>query len=181
MVFTCCVVEGVTIVLAPLGANSGSSLYDGSTLIVDSMNASTCWAGQSDVEDFDDFRQAQLAYAALLAQGLMNAVETFISAEGTGSEWGFGAAAVEIGAGGGGEWFWKRARIWIGVVVVGGLRVSVVYSIHVHVHGAGRVVEVNRVSFESCLNFLYKFGIEVEGVSGLQVLGVHGVIFADLV
>ena len=67
------------------------------------------------------------------------------------------------------------------MVVVGGLRVSVVYSIHVHVHGAGRVVKVNRVSFESCLNFLYKFGIEVEGVSGLQVLGVQGVIFADLV
>ena len=111
----------------------------------------------------------------------MNNIESFICAEGTVSDWSFRAAVVEVGVGGVVGWIWKRARIWIGVVVVGGLRVSVVYSIHVHVHGAGRVVEVNRVSFESCLNFLYKFGIEVEGVSGLQVLGVQGVIFADLV
>ena len=67
------------------------------------------------------------------------------------------------------------------MVVVGGLRVAIVYSVHVHVHGAGRVVEVDRVSFESCLDFLYKFSIEVEGVSGLQVLGVHGVVFGGLV
>ena len=41
--------------LAPLGANSGSSIYDSSALIVNSMTASTGGAGPSDVEDFDDF------------------------------------------------------------------------------------------------------------------------------
>ena len=87
--------------LAPLGANSGSSFYDSSALIVNSMTASTGGAGPSDVEDFYDFCQAQLAYAALLAQGVVNTIESLIFAEGTGSEEGFGAAAVGIGAGGG--------------------------------------------------------------------------------
>ena len=69
-------------------------------------------------------------------------------------------------------WIWKGARIWIGVVVVGGLRVSVVYSVHVHVHGAGRVIEVDRVCFVSCFDFLHTLGVEVEGLAGAQVLGV---------
>ena len=100
-------------------------------------------------------------------------VESFICAEGTGSNWSFGVAVVEVGAGGGVVgWTWKGARIWIGVVVVGGLRVSVVYSIHVHVHGAGRVIEVDRVCFVSCFDFLHKFGVEVEGLAGAQVLRV---------
>ena len=79
----------------------------------------------------------------------MNNVESFICAEGTGSNWSFDAAVVEVGAGGIVGWIWKGARIWIGVVVVGGLRVSVVYSVHVHVHGVGRAVKVDRVGFES--------------------------------
>ena len=55
------------------------------------------------------------------------------------------------------------------------------YSVHDHVLGAGCVVKVDRVSFESCLNFLYELGIEVEGVAGPQARGVHGVVFGDLV
>ena len=90
--------------LAPLGANSGSSFYDSSALIVNSMTASTGGAGPSDVKDFDDFCQAELAYTALLAQGVVNTVESLIFAEGTGSEGRFGAAAFEIGAGGGEVW-----------------------------------------------------------------------------
>ena len=102
MVLACCVMEGVAIMLATLGANSGSSLYDSSALIFNSMTASTGGAGPSDVEDFDDFCRTQLAYTTLLAQGVVNTVESLIFAEGTGSEGRFGAAAVEIGVGGGG-------------------------------------------------------------------------------
>ena len=36
------------------------------------MTASTGGAGLSDVDDFDDFCRAQLAYAALFAQGVVN-------------------------------------------------------------------------------------------------------------
>ena len=144
------------------------------------MNAPTCGTGPSDVEDFDDFCRAQLAHAALLAQGVMNIVKSLVFAEGTGSEGGFEAAAVEIGVVRIGIWIGAR-RIWIGMALVSRLRISLLHSVHVHVHGAGRVVEVDRFSFEFCLNFLYEFGIEVEGVSGLQVLGVHGVKFGDLV
>ena len=53
--FTCCIVEGVTVVFAPLGANSGFPLYEGFAWFIKIMNASTCGAGPSDVEDFDDF------------------------------------------------------------------------------------------------------------------------------
>ena len=102
----------------------------------------------------------------------MNAVESYICAEGTGSDWSFGAAVVEVGVEGVVGWIWKGARIWIGMVVVGGLRVSVVYSVHVHVHGAGRVIEVDRVCFVSCFDFFHKLGVEVEGLAGAQVLGV---------
>ena len=117
----------------------------------------------------------------MLVQSVMIIVESFVSAEETWAEWSRGIVAVGIGArvvvGG----IWKGARIWICVVVVGGLRVAIVYGVHAHVHGVGRVVEVERVGFESCRKFLYEFGVEVEGVSGLQVLGVHGVKFGDLV
>ena len=141
---------------APLGANSGFPLYEGFAWSIGIMNASACGARPSDVKDFDDFCQAQLAYAALLAQGIMNNVESFICAEGTGSDWSFGAAIVEVGAGGVVGWIWKGARIWIGVVVVGGLRVSVLYSVHIHVHEAGRVIKSDRVCFVSCCNILHK-------------------------
>ena len=67
------------------------------------------------------------------------------------------------------------------MIVVGRLWVSILYSFHVHVHGAERVVEVDRVCFVSCLNFLHKFCVEVVGVAGPQVRGVHGVVVSDLV
>ena len=65
------------------------------------------------------------------------------------------------------------------MVVVGGLRVSVVYSVHVHVREVGCVVKVDRVGFESYRDLVYKFGVEVKGVAGLQVSGVHVVILGD--
>ena len=102
----------------------------------------------------------------------MNNVESFICAEGTGSNWSFEVAVVEVGAGVVVGWIWKGARIWIGVVVVGGLRVSVVYSVHIHVHEAGRVIEIDRVCFVFCCDVLHKLGVEVEGLAGAQVLGV---------
>ena len=111
----------------------------------------------------------------------MNVVEPFISAEGAGAEWGCGVVAVEIGAEVAVGGIWKGAGIWICVVVVGGLGFAVVYSIHVHIHGVGRAVEVDRVGFESFRNLLYEFSIEVEGVAGLQVSGVHVVVLGDLV
>ena len=110
----------------------------------------------------------------------MNDVKSLIFAEGTRSGRGFGVAVVEVGAARVGIWIGAR-RIWIGMAVVSRLRISILYSVHVHVHGAGHVVKVDRVRFESCRNFLYEFGIEVEGVSGLQVLGIHGVKFGNLV
>ena len=58
------------------------------------------------------------------------------------------------------------------MVVVSRLRISILYSVHVHFHGAGCVVEVDRVRFVSCFDFLHKFGVEVEGVAGPQVGGV---------
>ena len=76
MVLTHCVVEGVAVMLAPLGANSGSSSYNSSTLGFNRMTAPTGGAGPSDVEDFDDLCRAQLAHAALLAQGVVNNVES---------------------------------------------------------------------------------------------------------
>ena len=109
----------------------------------------------------------------------MNDVKSLIFAEGTRSGWGFGVAVAEVGVARIGIWIGAR-RIWIGMALVSRLRISILYIVHVHVHGAGHVVEVDRVTFESCGNFLYEFGIEVEGVSGLQVLGVHGVKFGDL-
>ena len=92
----------------------------------------------------------------------MNDVESLIFAEGTRSGRGFGVAVIEVGAARVGIWIGAR-RIWIGMAVVSRLRISILYGVHVHVHGAGRVVKVNRVSFESCRNFLYEFRIEVEG------------------
>ena len=115
---------------------------------VDSMNAPVCGTGPSDVDDLDDFCRAQLAHAELLAQGVVRAVESFISAEGTGPEWRFGVAVAEVGVVRIGVWIGVR-RIWIGMGLVGRLRISILYSIHVHIHGAGRVVKVDRVSFES--------------------------------
>ena len=88
--------------LSLLGANSGSSFYNSSTLIFNRMSASTGGAGPSDVEDFDDLCQAQLAHAALLAQGVVNIFESLMFAEGAGSDGGFGAVVVEVGAGKGG-------------------------------------------------------------------------------
>ena len=111
----------------------------------------------------------------------MNVVESFISAEEAGAEWGSGAAAVGIGAGVVVGGIGKGARIWICVVVVGNLRVAVMYGVHVHVHGVGHAVEVDRVGFESFRNLLYKVWIKVEGVAGLQVSGIHVVILSDLV
>ena len=72
--------------LAPLGANSGFSSYNSSTLISNWMTASTGGAGPSDVEDFDDLRRAQLAHTTLSPQGVVNDVESLIFAEGTWSE-----------------------------------------------------------------------------------------------
>ena len=112
------------------------------------MNASACWTRPSDVDDLDDFCRAQFAHATLLAQGVVGAVESFVSAEGTGPEWRFVVAVAGVGVSRIGVWIGAR-RIWIGMALEGRLRVSVLYSFHVHVHGAGRVVEVDRVSFES--------------------------------
>ena len=112
------------------------------------MPASTGGAGPSDVEDFDDICRAQLAHAALLAQGVVNIVESLIFAEGTRSAWGIGVAVAEVGVGRIGIWIGAR-RIWIGMALVGRLRISVLYGVHIHVYGAGRVVEVDRVGFES--------------------------------
>ena len=100
----------------------------------------------------------------------MDNVESLIFAEGTRSGWGFGVAVAEVGVARIGIWIGVR-RIWIGMALVSRLRISILYGVHVHIHGAGCVVEVNRVSFESCRNFLYEFGIEVEGVSGLRFSG----------
>ena len=52
------IMEGEAIMLAPLGAKSGFPIYDGFTLVFNQMTASTAGAGPSDVEDFDDLRQA---------------------------------------------------------------------------------------------------------------------------
>ena len=55
--FACSVVEGEIVVFAPLGANSGLSLYGGSAgSVVGEMNSSACGAGPGDVDDLDDFR-----------------------------------------------------------------------------------------------------------------------------
>ena len=86
---------------APLGANSGSSSYNSSTWIFNRMTASTGGAGSSDVDDFDDFDdfcQAQLAYAALFAQGVVNNVESLMFAEEIWSDVRFGVVAVKVGA-----------------------------------------------------------------------------------
>ena len=63
----------------PLGANSGSSSYNSFSWIFNRMTASTGGTGSSDVDDFDDFDdfcQAQLVYALLFAQGVVNSVES---------------------------------------------------------------------------------------------------------
>ena len=65
------------------------------------------------------------------------------------------------------------------MALVSRLRISILYC--VHVHGVGHLVEVDRVGFVSCRDFLHKFGVEVEGVAGPQVCGVHGVVVSDLV
>ena len=106
----------------------------------------------------------------MLAQGVVNNIEPLVLAEGVGSGRGFEAVVVEVGARRGRIWIGARG-IWIGVVVVCRLRISIVYRVHVHVHGAGHVVEVDRVGFKFCLNFLHKLGIEVEGIAGPQVHG----------
>ena len=95
----------------------------------------------------------------------MNSVESLMFAEGTWSDVRFGVVAVEVGAERGGVWI-GASRFWIGVGVVSRLRISILYSVHIHVHGAGCVVKVDRVCFVSCLNFLHKLGVEVEGVAG---------------
>ena len=115
---------------------------------VDSMNASACGTGPSDVDDLDDFCRAQFAHAALLAQGVVGTIESFVSAEGTGPEWRFGVAVAGVEVGRIGIWIGARG-IWIGMALVGRLRISVLYGVQVHVHGAGCVVKVDRVSFES--------------------------------
>ena len=71
---------------------------------------------------------------------------------------GVAVGGIWKGAGGVVGRIWKGARIWICVVLVGGLRVAVLYGVHVHVHGVGRAVEVDRVGFESFCNLSYKFG-----------------------
>ena len=101
-------------------------------------------------------------------------------AEGTWSDVSFGVVAVEVGAEKGGIRIGAR-RIWIGMVVVSRLRISILYSVHFHIHGAGRVVEVDRGCFVSCLDFLHKLGVEVEGAAGPQVCEIHGVVVGDLV
>ena len=58
MVFALQVMEGVAVMLAPLGTNSGFPVYDGSTLVFNRMTASTAGAGPSEVDDFDDLRRA---------------------------------------------------------------------------------------------------------------------------
>ena len=58
MVLACHVMEGVAVMLAPLGANSGYPFYVSSTLVFNRMTASTAGAGPSDVDDFDDLRRA---------------------------------------------------------------------------------------------------------------------------
>ena len=110
----------------------------------------------------------------------MNDVESLIFAEGTRSGWGFGVAVAEVGVARIGIWIGVR-RIWIGMAVVSRLRISILYGVHVHVHGVGRVGVVDGVGFVSCCDFLHKFGVEVEGVAGPQVCGVHGVVVGDLV
>ena len=57
MVFARQVMEGVAIMLAPLGAKSGFPVEDGSTLVFNRMTVSTAEAEPSDVDDFDDLRQ----------------------------------------------------------------------------------------------------------------------------
>ena len=166
------IMKGVAIMLAPLSAGLGSAVGENSaTWIFNRMPASTGGAGPSDVEDFDDICRAQLAHAALLAQGVVNIVESLIFAEGTRSAWGIGVAVAEVGVARIGVWI-GVGRIWICMVVVGGLRVYVVYSVQVHVHMAGCVIEIDRVCFVSCFDFLHKLGVGVEGLAGAQVLGV---------
>ena len=175
------IMKGVAIMLAPLSAGLGSAVGENSaTWIFNRMPASTGGAGPSDVEDFDDICRAQLAHAALLAQGVVNIVESLIFAEGTRSAWGIGVAVAEVGVARIGVWIGAR-RIWIGVVVVGGLNISVVYSVHVHARRVGCVVVIDRVGFVSFSNLPYKLGVEVEGVVGLHVSGRHVVILGDLV
>ena len=140
------IMKGVAIMLAPLSTGLGSAVGENSaTWIFNRVPASTGGAGPSDVEDFDDICRAQLAHAALLAQGVVNIVESLIFAEGTRSAWGIGVAVAEVGLTRIGIWIGAR-RIWIGMALVGRLRISVLYD--VNVHGAGHVVEVDRVSFE---------------------------------
>ena len=106
----------------------------------------------------------------------MDDVESLVFAEGTRSGWRFGV--VEVGV----VWIriWIGARrIWIGMALVSRLRISILYG--VHVHGVGRVVEVDGVGFVSCRDFLHKLGVEVEGVAGPQVCRVHDMVVGNLV
>ena len=89
------IMKGVAIMIAPLSAGLGSAVGENSaTWIFNRMPASTGGAGPSDVEDFDDICRAQLAHAALLAQGVVNIVESLVFAEGTRSAWGIGVAVA---------------------------------------------------------------------------------------
>ena len=97
------------------------------------MNASACGTGLRDVDDLDNFCQAQFAHAAWLAQGVVGTVESFVSAEGTGPEWRFVVAVAGVGMSRIGVWIGAR-RSWIGMALVGRLRVSVLYSVHIHIH-----------------------------------------------
>ena len=53
--FTGCIMEGETIVFAPLGADLGFDIgEDNSTLMSNRMNVTTGRTGPSDVDDLDD-------------------------------------------------------------------------------------------------------------------------------
>ena len=61
------VVKGVTIVFAPLGANSGPAIVEDSFALIGNMRiATTAWTGPGDGNDADDLQQAYLLDTALV-------------------------------------------------------------------------------------------------------------------
>ena len=140
--FAGCIVEGVTIVFAPLGANLESAIREDSfTLMANKVNTATGRTSPGDVNDFDDVRRAQLVHTALLAQGVINGVEFLVDSEAAGSNRsgvGFGAVMVGVGT--------VRSRVGlrrsrvgyrrsgIRAVGFGRVRVSIMYCIHIHIY-----------------------------------------------
>ena len=141
------VMKGVTIMLVPFGTNPRLAIVENSlALKVNSMDATTAWAGSGGVYDVDDLRKAQLLDTSLFTMGVVDGVILLVGTETARSDCSSivsGVVGIVIGMVG--------SRISMVGIIVFLIRFQgfIKHSFNTHIYRGQGVIKIDGVGFES--------------------------------